>query len=493
MLVTLVDRQDGDFCMSQILKDVYIAAGVVFLFGAAIFVHEFGHYWVARRRGLKVEAFAIGFGPKIFSWVRDGIDYSVRWIPAGGFVKLPQMITSSALEGDAKDSVPPAAPFSKILVAAAGPFMNVVFAFAVAAVVYLVGLPVPVNPSIIGYVDPTSPEAILGIRQGDRIVAVNNKPVKSWEEINNITILALTNTLPVVITRNGVSNTYMLKAEVNNMVGLKTLNLDPLDHLIIGNLQSGGPAEAANLKPDDEVVGFAGVPVSSRQQLINLIQKRGAEPTPLLVKRGNKRLTVTVTPAVDTKAKNRYRIGVEFALGKDVYEIEHPSPWAQVRDACQQVYATVTALVHSHESGVKASDLSGPVGIIGGLAVQWSNDYRLALSFLVMLNINLAILNMLPMPVLDGGHILMAVIERIRRRPLEVRFVEYATTAFAVLLISFMVYVTFFDIKRLSLIRMLFNTRETQIEQPETPASQPTDTGTSQKLEIQPASPPASP
>ena len=83
--------------MSQILKDLYIAAGVVFLFGAAIFVHEFGHYWVARKRGLKVEAFAIGFGPKIFSWIRDGIEYSVRWIPAGGFVKLPQMITSSAI------------------------------------------------------------------------------------------------------------------------------------------------------------------------------------------------------------------------------------------------------------------------------------------------------------------------------------------------------------------------------------------------------------
>src|SRR5580693_6186164 len=96
--------------MSHILKDLYIAAGVVFLFGAAIFVHEFGHYWVARKRGLKVEAFALGFGPKIFSWTRDGIEYSVRWIPAGGFVKLPQMITSSAIEGDAKNSeVPPAA------------------------------------------------------------------------------------------------------------------------------------------------------------------------------------------------------------------------------------------------------------------------------------------------------------------------------------------------------------------------------------------------
>src|ERR1700683_4548294 len=226
--------------MSHLLNNLYVAFGVVFLFGAAIFVHEFGHFWIARKRGLKVEGFAIGFGPKIFSWVRDGIEYSVRWIPAGGFVKLPQMITSTAIEGDAKNDIPPAAPLSKILVAAAGPFMNVVFAFFIATIVYIVGLPVPLNPSIIGYVDPDSPEARMGIHQGDRIVSVNNKPVKSWEEINNITILALTNTVPVVITRNGVSNIYMLKAEVNNLVGLKTLNLDPLDHLIIQGVQAGG-------------------------------------------------------------------------------------------------------------------------------------------------------------------------------------------------------------------------------------------------------------
>ncbi|HEX4122510.1 MAG TPA: RIP metalloprotease RseP [Verrucomicrobiae bacterium] len=458
--------------MIHILKDLYIGAGVVFLFGAAIFVHEFGHYWVARKCGLKVEAFAIGFGPKIFSWVRDGIEYSVRWIPAGGFVKLPQMITSSALEGDAKkDEVPPAAPISKILVAVAGPFMNVVFAFFIASIVYFVGLPVPVNPSVIGYVDPGSPEFKMGIRPDDRIVAVNDKPVKSWEEINTITMLALTNDLPVVITRDGVSNTYMLKAEVNTLVGLKTLNLDPRDHLVIKSVVADGPADAAHLKADDEVLGFAGVPVSSRQQLIDLIQKRGAQPTSIMVKRGDQRLSLDVTPAMDPSTK-KSRIGIEFSLGKDVYEIDHPTPWAQVKDVCGQVYATISALVHSHESGVKASDLSGPVGIIGVLAVEWSTDYRLALSFLVMLNINLAILNMLPMPVLDGGHIAMALIERVRRRPLEVRIVEYTTTAFAALLILFMAYVTMYDIKRLPLFHMMFN-RDSQIEQPVTPALPP--------------------
>src|SRR5580658_3666842 len=101
--------------MSHIFNDLYVAAGVIFLFGAAIFVHEFGHFWVALWRGLKVEEFAIGFGPKIVSWTRPGIVYSLRWIPAGGFVKLPQMITSEALEGGAKKENAPAAP--KVLLA----------------------------------------------------------------------------------------------------------------------------------------------------------------------------------------------------------------------------------------------------------------------------------------------------------------------------------------------------------------------------------------
>src|SRR6266542_5326858 len=106
--------------MAEIFRVLYVIAGVVLLFGAAVFVHEFGHFWMARLRGLKVEGFSIGFGPKILSWTRDGIEYSWRWIPAGGFVKLPQMITSEALEGESGsggEKVPPAPPLSKILVA----------------------------------------------------------------------------------------------------------------------------------------------------------------------------------------------------------------------------------------------------------------------------------------------------------------------------------------------------------------------------------------
>src|SRR5205085_11708961 len=118
-------RKSGFEIMAEIFRVLYVIAGVVLLFGAAVFVHEFGHFRVARLRGLKVEGFSIGFGPKILSWTRDGIEYSWRWIPAGGFVKLPQMITSEALEGAnaAAEKIPPAPPWSKILGPVAGPIM----------------------------------------------------------------------------------------------------------------------------------------------------------------------------------------------------------------------------------------------------------------------------------------------------------------------------------------------------------------------------------
>ena len=450
----------------QLLNYIYVAAAVIFLFGAAVFVHEYGHYWMARKRGLKIDGFAIGFGPKIFSWVRDGVEWSARWIPAGGFVSLPQMVTAEAIEGksDSTEALPPITPWSKILVAFAGPFMNVVFAFAIAMLIYFVGLPVPVNPPVIGYVEPGSLEAKLGIQEGDIIVQVADQPIKSWEQMLEATALARTNVLPVVIERAGVQTTYQLTTITSEAIGLKILNLDPRDHPVVKEVTADSAALVAGLQAEDEVVSFAQIPVAGREQFIKLIQERGGQSTEIIVKRGGKKLTLAITPKTDPTS-GKGRIGAQIG-GSDklTYQIEHPTPWTQVTEVWRKMVATFAALLHSKQTGVGAKDLSGPVGIFAMLAAQVSADYRLALSFLVMLNINLAFLNLLPLPVLDGGHITMAIIEKIRGRPLNVKFIEYATSVFAVLLISFMLYVTFFDLKRMSLFKSMFN-RDIQIEQ----------------------------
>lgn len=453
--------------MQVYLEYLYVAAAVILLFGAAVFVHEWGHYWVARKRGLKVEAFAIGFGPKIFSWVRDGIEYSWRWIPAGGFVKLPQMITSEALEGENKgEPLPPASPLSKILVAFAGPFMNVVFAFVLATIIYFVGLPMLVNPSIIGYVSPDSAEHKLGIREGDKIVMVDGKAVRTWQDVQEKTVLAHTSNLEVVIQRGDDRKTYHLEAKPSE-IGGKFLNLEPKDHPAVLQTREGSSAEKAGVQAKDVIRSFGGIPVSGREQLIAMVQERPGKPTELVVERGEKKelVTLTVTPQEVPNGNPKVQIGIIFGSAVNVYEVQKPGPLPhhQIAAVWNQMVGTISALIHSDKTGVGAKDLSGPVGIFAMLGERVKTDWRLALSFLVLLNINLAVLNLLPLPVLDGGHIVMSLFEAIFRRPLPVKIQEYATTVFALALISFMLYVSFHDIKRFSLFKSMYQ-QENKVE-----------------------------
>jgi regulator of sigma E protease len=461
--------------MNVALNVVYITAAVLLLFGAAVFVHELGHFLVARWCGMKVLEFAIGFGPKVFSRIRNGIEYSWRWIPAGGFVKLPQMVTAEALEGKAEEALPAAPPLAKILVAFAGPAMNMVFAFVLAIVIYFVGLPVAVNPPLIGHVEPDSDEYAKGIREGDLILQVDGRMVKSWQDVQLFAALARTNVLEVITERNAVRATNSLAATVNEAVGLKMLNLDPRDHPVVAQVQSGSPAQKAGLKEHDRFISFAGVPIVGQQQLVELITKRGGEPSKVVVQRGNETLTLSVTPRIINAEKKIGRIGVGLTSDTTiVYRIMRPGPkpWDLMAEVWNNTVQTFAALLHHKQTGVGAKDLAGPVGILAMLAAWVNTDYRLALKFLVLLNVNLAILNLLPIPVLDGGHILLACVEKIRRRPINPKIIEYTTTAFAVLLISFMVYVTFFDVQRLPLFKSMFN-KDVQIEQSGEPQPPP--------------------
>ena len=192
------------------------------------------------------------------------------------------------------------------------------------------------------------------------------------------TMVARTNVIPVVIEHDNVTNTYHLTATDNDVIGLKTLNLDPREHPVVGAVESGMPAAAAGLQAGDKILSVNGISVPSQSQMIELIPKSEDKPCKIVFYRKNEKKAVTITPQYDPATK-RARIGIVFSAG--VYEVEHPTPWAQVKDVCTKMIHTFNALAHSKQTGVGAKDLTGPVGILAMLASEVNSDYRLALEF----------------------------------------------------------------------------------------------------------------
>ncbi|HVV70861.1 MAG TPA: PDZ domain-containing protein, partial [Verrucomicrobiae bacterium] len=340
--------------------------------------------------------------------------------------------------------------------------MNTAFAFALATAIYFLGLPVRINPAIVGGVRPGSPEADSGIRAGDRIVAVNGRPVSSWEDVQMTVAMAPTNVVPVTVQRNGKRTVHWLPARQNPQLGVKLLDLEQSGHPIIKKLVRGGPAESAGLKPGDEIRAFNGLPVLGQEQLVGLIQKQAGKKSDIQIKRDGATLSVPITPKRDPKT-GLGMVGVMLgSTDVTVYQIEKPGPppWELVGRVTQRTFQTIGALLHPRETGIGVKDLSGPPGILAMLAVEVKTDYRLALEFMVLLNVSLAMLNLLPLPVLDGGHIALAVVERVRGRPLSPQVQEYTTMIFASLLLSFMLYVSYNDIsRRFSLFKSMFDER----------------------------------
>lgn len=452
--------------LSTPLQIALLILVVIVIFNLIIFVHELGHFWAAKWRGLKIDRFQIWFGKPIWSKRINGVQYGLGWIPAGGFVALPQMAPMEAIEGTnlEREALPPIKPLDKIIVAFAGPLFSFLLAFMAAVGVWAWGKPSDVIPTtVIGSVATEGPAAKAGLKRGDKILAINGDPVSSWTgTLDSVFMRVVTSQgerIEFTVDRPGVGEMKLTSdfdiPETNwwQRRGIRTVKIEPMgDKVTIARISGkNSPARIGGLEVGDRLLKVNGIEAESALQVTELLRGNGEKPVEFLVERGDETKTLTVTPRIPLSPETdppRAMIGVAF--DDNVVEdlaIVHPSPVRQMTDAVKTMWVTITS-VASPNSSIGIDQLSGPVGIarIKYLMLLMDHPWQRILGFLVLLNINLAILNMLPFPVLDGGHITLAALESLAGRPVRARALEFVQVGFAMLLFGLMLYVTSKDI-----------------------------------------------
>lgn len=449
--------------LSNVPQIALLILMVVVIFNLIIFVHELGHYWAAKWRGLKIDRFQIWFGRPIWSKTVNGVQYGLGWIPAGGFVALPQMAPMEAIEGGNLDreQLPPIKPIDKIIVAFAGPLFSFLLALTAAIGVSVFGKPADIVPTTtVGWVEPGSPGAAAGIQRGDKIKAINGIPVSSWEgTLDSVQLNIVTSRgkhIEFTVDRPGegertlhsefeIPETEWWQRRAVRKVGIEPIGSGPVK--LGGFFGQNPPAERAGLKAGDVITAINGQPVVSDNQVIHFLRENGDQAVEIAYERDGSAAKTTVTPVFPLSPVEdppRAMIGAffeeELEINRDIIK---PAPFKQIGDTVKMMWLTIVSVV-SPDSSIGVQHLSGPIGIGKLQYFMLQMDYPILriMGFLVLLNINLAILNMLPFPVLDGGHIVLATMEWIAKRPVRVKLLEVIQLAFVFLLFGVMIYVS---------------------------------------------------
>jgi len=464
-----------------------ILAGVIaaLLFSLAIFIHELGHFLAAKWFGLQIDVFSIGFGPAIWKKKINGVEYKLGSIPLGGYVALPQldpsgMETIQGSEGEksgAKSEAPPPeelhlpdiAAWKRLIVAIAGPAGNIFLAVLLALLIYWVpSANVQIVDTRVGTVLEKTAAWEAGLRQGDRILEVNGEKVNTWIDMMVENVLSgNAGKATFTIDRAGEKLTLEIPFTKHKVMGIFMLEgvFSEFPCQVAG-LKPGFPAEKAGLKTGDVLLSVSGVPVWGGSHFTELIKKNGVADVDIGVRRGAELLTFRLTPQMDADEK-RPLLGVQFSL-------ENSEPWMQYRNPIDQlkwdalsVFRVLRALMFPRqkgESAMVAKSLGGPAEMAIQIYHAVQGGMMDALGFLRMICVNLAILNLLPIPVLDGGHVMFASYEIITRRKPHPKVVSTLVTACAVVLISLMIFLLGRDIFKRVLLFQMSRPQEEQVE-----------------------------
>jgi len=436
--------------LTNILRE--IIAGAVVL-GVLVLIHEWGHFIAAKMCGVRVDVFSIGFGSRIWGWKRGDTDYRVSWLPLGGYVKMAGDNPAEERSGAAYEFL--SRPrWQRFIIAVAGPFMNVLTTFLIFWGIYaIVGMPTDASlklPSVVA----AAPQATgsNSVQAGDRILQVNGKNTPTWEDVDT----ALDKVKPggdfsVAVLRDGRQESLQLKMPTDETAAASVVGY-PAQHAIIDQIEPGYPADKAGLQAGDEIVRINNVPVVSFGQLVEAIHNSNGEPVHLVVKRGSSDVSTILTPVKGLDPVSEQMVWQIGVLQRVQEAYEHQGVIESVKDAVgatNRTGAEIVGMLKALFAGqVSVRQLAGPVGIVRMSGQAAKEGPTMLLQWTAVISLNLGLLNLLPIPILDGGHVLLLLIESGMRRDLSLAFKERFVQVGLIFLLALIAFVTYSDILR---------------------------------------------
>lgn len=434
--------------LTNLLRE--IIAGAVVL-GILVLIHEWGHFIAAKMCGVRVEVFSIGFGARIWGWKGGDTDYRVSWLPLGGYVKMAGDNPAEERSGASYEFL--SRPrWQRFLIAVAGPFMNVLTTFLIFWGIYaVVGMPTDASlrlPSEVAAIPQSA--GSNGVQPGDRILQINGTRTPKWEDVETaLDKVKPGATVSLEVSRDGRQKSIEAKmptdqASAESVVGY------PAQAAVIDEVEAGYPADKAGLQVGDQVIQMNGKPVVAWGQLVDAVRNSNGDPVHFLVERGSEQVAMTMTP---TK-------GLDPSSGQMVWQIgviprveeayEHQGFLLSVSDAADATKRTgqeiVDVLTGLFAGKVSVRDLAGPVGIVRVSGQAAKRGPATLLELTAVISLNLGLLNLLPIPILDGGHVLLLLIESGMRRDLSLTFKERFVQVGLIFLLAVIAFVTYSDI-----------------------------------------------